>query len=97
MSNPDNFSVWYRIRTTLIYNLLHLGGPARLDEEQDPRLQLEREYLRRKEVHEAHREGRPVRPVLAGATKRQGADPLVACVLLGILAIIGLAVFIALA
>ena len=62
MSNPDNFSIWYRIRTTLIYNLLHLGGPARLDEAQDPRLQLEREYLRRKEVHEAHREGRPVRP-----------------------------------
>ena len=94
MSNPDNFSIWYRIRMTVIYNLLHLGGPARLDEAQDPRLQLEREYLRRKEVHEAHREGRPVRPVVASASRSKGADPLVACVALGILAVVGLAFFI---
>lgn len=95
--NSDNFSIWYRIRATLVYNLLHLGGPARLDEAQDPRLQLEREYLLRKEVHEARREGRPVRPQAAIAAPAQGADPLVACIVLGILAVIGLAVFIVLA
>jgi len=97
MSDPDNFSIWYRIRMTMIYNLLHLGGPARLDEAQDPRLQVEREYLRRKEVHEARREGRPVRPLIAGASRNKGTDPLVACVVLGILAVIGLAFFIAIA
>ena len=95
--NADNFSVWYRIRTTLIYNLLHLGGPARLDEAQDPRLQLEREYLQRKEIHEARREGRPVRPIAATAVQAKGADPLVACAVLGILAVLGLAFFVALA
>ena len=55
----DDFSLWDRFKTTVIFNLLHVAGPASLDDQQNPRVQLEREYLRRKALHRAREARRP--------------------------------------
>jgi hypothetical protein len=83
------FSLWYRFRATVVYNLLHLGGPAHLDTGADPRLQLEREYLQRKENHQAARQGRPAQ-LVAERKKTGGPDPLVFMVILSIVAVIAI-------
>lgn len=85
------FSLWYRFRATVVFNLLHLGGPAHLDASADPRLQLEREYLQRKQNHQAARQGRPAQ--LVAERKKTAPDPLVFMVILSIAAVIAIIAF----
>jgi hypothetical protein len=88
-----NFSLWYRFRATVVFNLLHLGGPAHLDGAADPRQQLEHEYLQRKEAHQAAKQGRPVRVVAAPVPDGSGSDPLMFLVILGVVAMVALVGF----
>lgn len=89
-----SFSLWYRFRAIVLYSLLHLGGPAQLDDSADPRRQLNREYLQRKETHLAAKQGRPAQAIPEGATAAGGqADPFVLCVILGVAAVVTLVAF----
>lgn len=56
----DTFTWWYRFRTVLVLNLLYVAGPATLENSQNPRVQLEREYRRRQAVARAAKHGGPV-------------------------------------
>ena len=59
--HPDGFGLGYRIRWWLEYGLMHILGPAQLDEARDPRARMRREYARRKAEHE-RRQQPPDRP-----------------------------------
>lgn len=50
------FGVGYRISWRIEYVLLHVFGPAQLDEARDPRARMRREYARRKAEHERRQE-----------------------------------------
>ena len=84
--SEDDFSLWYRFKTTVIFNLLHVAGPASLDDAQNPRVQLEREYLRRKALHRARKSGGAVEELEPKAPST-GFDPFVLCVIGGIAAV----------
>jgi hypothetical protein len=88
-TQEPQFSLWYRFRATLVYNLLHLGGPAHLHGVADPRTELEQEYLQRKEIHQAAKEGRPAR-VIAERTREPGPDPLMFLLILAVVAVVAL-------
>lgn len=85
----DDFSLWYRFKTTVIFNLLHVAGPASLDDQQNPRVQLEREYLRRKALH---RERKGLPPLPPPAPKKE-FDPVIPMAVFGALVIVGLIVW----
>lgn len=85
----DDFSWWYRFRMTVVFNLLQIAGPAKLGDEQDPRVQVEREYLRRKALHR-ERKGLPPLPPPA---PRKEFDPVVPMAVFGALVIMGLIVW----
>jgi hypothetical protein len=82
----DDFSWCYRFRMTVVFNLLQIPGPAKLGDEQDPRVQVEREYLRRKALH---RERTGLSPRPPPAPPRE-FDPVVPMAVLGALVVIGL-------
>jgi hypothetical protein len=86
------FSLWYRFRATIVFNLLHLGGPAHLHGSADPRRELEQEYLQRKENHQAAQQGRPAE-IIAERPRPAGPDPLLFLVILGIAAVIAIIAF----
>ena len=88
----DSFSLWYRFKTTVVFNLLHVAGPASLDDQQNPRVQLEREYLRRKALHRARKSGGPVQ-VLVPKPPSGGFDPFVLSVIGAVAAVLFLLVW----
>ena len=75
-TSDDDFSLWYRFKTTVIFNLLNVAGPASLDDEHNPRVQIEQEYLRRKAIHVAEKTGRPVEEIRPSPPS-SGIDPVV--------------------
>jgi hypothetical protein len=85
----DDFSLWYRFKATVIFNLLQVSGPAKLNDEQDPRVQVEREYLRRKALH---RERKGLPPLPPPAPKKE-FDPVIPMAVFGALVIVGLIVW----
>ena len=87
--DDDNFSLWYRFKATVIFNLLQVSGPAKLNDEQDPRVQVEREYLRRKALH---RERKGLPPLPPPAPKKE-FDPVIPMAVFGALVIVGLIVW----
>ena len=68
VNRQDTFSLWYRFRAVMVFNLLQLGGPAHLQKHNDPRDEVEQEYVRRRALHR-ERAGKP--PI---AEKPKGAD-----------------------
>jgi len=88
----DDFSWWYRFRMTVVFNLLQIAGPAKLGDEQDPRVLVEREYLRRKALHRARKYGGPVQ-VLEPKPASGGFDPFVLSVIGAIAAVLFLLVW----
>lgn len=84
----DDFSLWYRFRTTVVFNLLYLAGPASLDDARNPRVQVEREYLRRKALHLAHKHGGPVEVIPLSSQRPAGIDPFVLMVVFAVVAVL---------
>lgn len=60
----DKFSLGFRIRWWIEYGLLHIFGPATLDDRRDPRAAMRREYARRRAAD-------PRDPPTADETKRE--------------------------
>ena len=88
----DDFSLWYRFRMLVIFNLLYVAGPAQLDRHNDPRAAVEQEYERRRDLHRA-RLGKP--PIVTKPpSKHGGVDPVVLCAVGGVLALAGLVLFV---
>ncbi|GAB3749743.1 hypothetical protein [Microlunatus parietis] len=58
----DGFGLGYRIRWWIEYGLMHVLGPAQLDEARDPRARMRREYARRKSQHERQQRNSTDRP-----------------------------------
>ncbi|MFC7623778.1 hypothetical protein [Microlunatus sp. GCM10028923] len=58
----DGFGLGYRIRWWIEYGLLHVLGPAQLDERRDPRARMRRDYARRKAEHERRQRNSTDRP-----------------------------------
>jgi hypothetical protein len=88
----DTFSLWYRFRAVAVFNLLHLGGPAHLQQHNDPRDVVEQEYLRRRALHR-ERKGKaplPVKPKSADT----GQPTLVLPMLVGVALVIVLIAFV---
>lgn len=90
--DPDNFSLWYRFRTTVIFNLLYLAGPASLDDDRNPRVQVEREYLRRKAIDRARKHGGPVELIEPGSTRKH-VDPFVLMLVIGAIGLVFLLIW----
>ena len=87
----DDFSLWYRFRMLVIFNLLYVAGPAQLDQHNDPRAAVEQEYERRRDLHRA-RLGKP--PVVKKPpSKNGGVDPVILCAVGGVLALVALFVW----
>jgi len=63
----------------MIFNLLQLGGPAHLQKHNDPRDEVEQEYLRRRALHR-EREGKP--PIAAKPKSADAGRPGIALPLL---------------
>ncbi|WP_029090023.1 hypothetical protein [Brevibacterium album] len=51
-TGDDSFSLFFRFWNRFEYMVLHVIGPPRLSESMDPRARLQREYERRRELHE---------------------------------------------
>lgn len=49
----ERFGWLWRLRWNVEYGLMHVYGPADLDEARDPRAQMRRDHDRRKAAHEA--------------------------------------------
>lgn len=48
-AQKNGFSLFYRIRWWVKYALLHVLGPASLDDARDPRAAMRRDYERRRQ------------------------------------------------
>ena len=90
VSEDDDFGLWYRFRAVMVFNLLHLAGPAQLDTRNDPRAAVEHEYERRRDLHRA-RLGKP--PVPKKAASHGGVDPVWLCAVGAVLAVVLLLVW----
>lgn len=87
----DRFSLWYRFKSIVVFNLLYLSGPAQLDAHNDPRTAVEKEYERRRNLHR-ERLGKP--PIVAKpASSKGGLDVVVICAAGGVLALVVLLVW----
>ena len=91
MAAQDDFGPWYRVRTLVVFNLLSVAGPAHLEGRKDPRVAVEQEYERRRDLHRARRGLPPVvpRPVPASG----GVDVVVLCAVAGVAALVLLLVW----
>ena len=90
-ATDDGFSLGYRFRMLVIFNLLYVAGPAQLDRHNDPRAAVEQEYERRRDLHRA-RLGKP--PVVRKPPSRNGGvDPVILCAVGGVLALVALVVW----
>ncbi|WP_375424660.1 hypothetical protein [uncultured Friedmanniella sp.] len=49
----ERFGWFWRLRWTIEYGLMHVYGPAALDDARDPRVQMKRDHDRRKAAHQA--------------------------------------------
>lgn len=88
----DDFGLWYRFRTLVVFNLLYVAGPAQLDGRQDPRAAVEHEYERRRDLHRA-RHGKPPVVKKPTADKAGGPDVVVLCAVAGVAALVLLVVW----
>jgi hypothetical protein len=87
----DDFGLWYRFRSLVVFNLLYIAGPAQLDRHNDPRAAVEQDYERRRDLHRA-RHGKP--PVVKKPpSKHGGVDPVILCAVGGVLALVALLVW----
>ncbi len=91
----DDFSLWFRFRSQVVFNLLYVAGPAQLDRHNDPRAAVEQDYERRRDLHRQRR-GKPPLPKKA-PSKNGGVDPVVLCAVGGVLALVLLLVWAVLA
>jgi hypothetical protein len=87
----EGFSLWYRFKSLVVFNLLYVAGPAQLDQHNDPRAAVEQDYERRRDLHRA-RQGKPPIPARA-PSKNGGVDPVVLCAVGGVLALVVLLVW----
>jgi hypothetical protein len=87
----DRFGLWYRFQALVVFNLLHLAGPAHLDGDKDPRTAIEHDYERRRDLHRA-RLGKP--PVVKKPPSTNGGlDVVVLLAVGGIAAVVLLLVW----
>jgi len=86
----DRFGLWYRFKSVVIFNLLYVAGPAQLDTHIDPRGAVEQDYERRRDLHRV-RQGKP--PLVKKSSKHGGVDPVILCVIGGVLALVVLFVW----
>ena len=91
MPTDDGFSLWYRFKSLVVFNLLYVAGPAQLDHRIDPRAAVEQDYERRRDLHR-ERQGKPPLPVRA-PSKNGGVDPVILCAVGGVLALVVLLVW----
>lgn len=49
----ERYGWFWRFRWTIEYALMHVYGPASLDDDRDPRVEMKRDHDRRKAAHEA--------------------------------------------
>jgi hypothetical protein len=91
VDTDDDFGLWYRFRSLVVFNLLYIAGPAQLDRHNDPRAAVEQDYERRRDLHRA-RHGKP--PVVKKPpSKHGGVDPVILCAVGGVLALVALLVW----
>ncbi len=76
----DRFGLWYRFKALVVFNLLHLAGPAQLDGHNDPRAAIEKDYERRRDLHRA-RLGKP--PVVKKPPSTKGGLDVVVLLAVG--------------
>ncbi len=57
----ERYGWFWRLRWNVEYALMHVYGPADLDEERDPRAEMRRDRDRRKAAHEARQSARAAR------------------------------------
>ena len=87
----DRFGLWYRFKSLVIFNLLYIAGPAQLDQHNDPRSAVEKDYERRRDLHRARRGKPPIPP--KAPSKNGGVDPVILCAVGGALALVVLFVW----
>ncbi|HET9872043.1 MAG TPA: hypothetical protein VFP89_05540 [Propionibacteriaceae bacterium] len=54
----EGFSLLWRVGWRIEYMLLHLYGPATMDEDRDPKVEMRRERARRKALYEERKAAR---------------------------------------
>ena len=91
MPPDDGFSLWYRFKSLVVFNLLYVAGPAQLDHHNDPRAAVEEDYARRRDLYR-ERQGKPPLPLRA-PSKNGGVDPVILCAVGGVLALVVLLVW----
>jgi hypothetical protein len=82
----DRFSLWFRFKSLVVFNLLYVAGPAQLDHHNDPRAAVEQDYERRRDLHR-ERQGKPPIPPRA-PSRNGGVDPVILCAVGGVLALV---------
>lgn len=53
MPRDERFGWFWRLRWTVEYALMHVYGPAALDDDRDPRVAMRRDHDRRRAAHQA--------------------------------------------
>ncbi|HEY5821904.1 MAG TPA: hypothetical protein VIT20_08005 [Propionibacteriaceae bacterium] len=51
VARGDGYSLLYRIGWEIEYSLMHVMGPAQLDDDRDPRVAMKRDHDRRRQLH----------------------------------------------